>query len=99
MVYQVDAETGKETLVRGVDVVGTPLVTISKLLAAGDDIGVFNGYCGAESGMIPVSTVAPSTLFSEIELQRSGRARSRAPILAPPPAAAPSGSPPPGGAR
>ncbi len=84
MVYKVDVETGKETLVRGVDVVGTPLVTIGKIIAASDRVGIFNGYCGAESGMVPVSTVAPATLFSEIELQRSARARSKGPVLAPP---------------
>jgi len=81
MVYRVDPKTGAETLVRGVEIVGTPLVSIGKIIAAADDMGVFNGYCGAESGMVPVSTVAPSTLFSEIELQRSARARSKGPIL------------------
>ncbi|MFT7579613.1 MAG: TldD protein [Myxococcota bacterium] len=84
MVYKVDAETGNETLVRGVDLVGTPLTTIAKIVAADDRIGVFNGYCGAESGMVPVSTVAPATLFSEIELQRSAKPRSKGPLLAPP---------------
>jgi len=86
MVYKVDATTGKETLVRGVEVVGTPLVTISKIIAAGTHIGVFNGYCGAESGMVPVSTVAPATLFGEIELQRSAKPRTQGPVLPPPPA-------------
>ncbi|MEC9072228.1 MAG: metallopeptidase TldD-related protein, partial [Myxococcota bacterium] len=81
MVYRVDALTGAEELVRGVDLVGTPLASLSKILAAGDGVGVFNGYCNAESGMIPVSTVAPAVLFSEVELQRSARGRSRAPIL------------------
>jgi len=81
MVYRVDVETGEEVLVRGVDLVGTPLASLSKILVASDDTGVFNGYCNAESGMIPVSTVAPAVLFSEIELQRSARGRSRAPIL------------------
>ena len=84
IVYRVDAKTGRQTLVRGVDLVGTPLATLSKILAAGDEIGVFNGYCGAESGMVPVSTVAPALLFSEIELQRTARARGLAPLLQPP---------------
>lgn len=84
MVYRVDAATGDETLVRGVELVGTPLVTIGKIIAAGTEIGVFNGYCGAESGMVPVSTIAPATLFSEIELQRTARARSQGPLLPPP---------------
>ena len=81
MVYRVDPASGTEILVRGVEIVGTPLISLGKIISAGDDMGVFNGYCGAESGMVPVSTVAPSTLFSEIELQRSARARSKGPIL------------------
>ena len=80
-VYKVDADTGRETLVRGVDLVGTPLVTLGKIVATSDVMGVFNGYCGAESGMVPVSVVAPSILFSDVELQRSSRPRSRGPIL------------------
>ncbi len=84
MVYKVDAQTGEETLVRGVELVGTPLISLGKIVAASRETGIFNGYCGAESGMVPVSTVAPSTLFSEIELQRSMRVHSKGPILAPP---------------
>ena len=53
---------------------------------------VFNGYCGAESGYVPVSTVAPAALVGELELQRVARASERSPILpapwAEPPAAA-----------
>lgn len=81
MVYKVDAKTGAESLVRGVEIVGTPLTSLGKIVAASDTPGVFNGYCGAESGMVPVSTIAPATLFSEIELQRSARGRSKGPIL------------------
>ncbi len=84
MVYRVNAETGEETLVRGVEMVGTPLTAVSKIMATGDAVGVFNGYCGAESGYVPVSTVAPPTLFREIELQRSQRLKEKAPILPPP---------------
>src|SRR5438105_8528754 len=68
LVYTVDAKTGEETLVRGVEIVGTPLLSINKIIATGDDRRVFNGYCGAESGFVPVSTVAPTVLVSEIEL-------------------------------
>ena len=84
MVYRVDAETGAETLVRGVEMVGTPLTAVSKIMATGDAVGVFNGYCGAESGYVPVSTVAPPTLFREIELQRSQRLKEKSPVLPPP---------------
>jgi predicted Zn-dependent protease len=91
-VYKVDAVTGVQTLVRGVDLVGTPLTTIGKIMAASDEVGVFNGFCGAESGMVPVSASAPATLFSEVELQRSMRPRARPPVL-PNPYPAPSLAP------
>jgi len=88
MVYRVDAVTGAETLVRGVEMVGTPLTVISKIINASEEMGVFNGYCGAESGYVPVSAIAPATLFSEIELQRTQKEKERGPLLAPPWAAA-----------
>ena len=84
MVYRVDAKTGEETLVRGVEMVGTPLSSVAKIVSASDTVGVFNGYCGAESGMAPVSTVAPAVLFTEIELQRAQHVSERPPILPPP---------------
>ena len=81
LVFRVDVDTGKETLVRGVEMVGTPLTVINKLVALGDTPGVFNGYCGAESGFIPVSTVAPAALINEIELQRNGKTNQKPPLL------------------
>src|SRR3979411_17742 len=66
LVYKVDAKTGEETLVRGVEIVGTPLTALGKITATGAEMRVFNGYCGAESGFVPVSTVAPAILISEI---------------------------------
>jgi len=97
LVYRVDATTGKEELVRGVELVGTPLASINKVVATGETQKVFNGYCGAESGYVPVSTVAPSALVGEIELQRVAKANDRAPLLPAPwserPAAPPAGAP------
>jgi predicted Zn-dependent protease len=81
LIYRVDAKTGAEELVRGVELVGTPLASVNKVVATSDAARVFNGYCGAESGYVPVSTVAPSTLVAEIELQRVARANERAPVL------------------
>jgi TldD protein len=84
IVFRVDAQTGKEELVRGVEFVGTPIGSLNRIVAASDSVGVFNGFCGAESGYVPVSTVAPALLISEIELQRTRRAMERAPILSAP---------------
>ncbi len=84
IVYKVDPETGKETLVRDVEIVGTPLVSINKIIATADDYGVFNGFCGAESGYVPISAIAPSVLVSEIELQRTSEEKEKPPLLPPP---------------
>ncbi len=81
LVYRVDAKTGAETLVRGVEMVGTPLASINKIVATSDTTGVFNGYCGAESGFVPVTTVAPAVLLTEIELERSHRTRQKTTVL------------------
>lgn len=81
MVYRVDVKDGKETLVRGVEIVGTPLSSINRVLATGPTSGIFNGFCGAESGNVPVSAVAPSVLIQEIELQRTLEGKDRPPLL------------------
>lgn len=75
---------GREELVRGVEFVGTPIAMINKVILAGDDDTAFNAFCGAESGFIPVSTIAPSALLSEVELQAAHGPRLRRPILPPP---------------
>jgi TldD protein len=81
-VWRVDAKTGAETLVRGVSMVGTPLLVLNRIVGAADDDALSNGfYCGAESGMVPVDQIAPSLLISEIELQRLPEDRARPPIL------------------
>jgi TldD protein len=82
LTYRVDAATGARTLVRGVKLVGTPLVVLNRVVAAGDDATLANGFhCGAESGWVPVRQIAPSLLVSEIELQRLPEDRARPPIL------------------
>ena len=84
VIYKVDPKTGMETPVRDIEIVGTPLVSINKIIATGDDYSVFNGFCGAESGYVPVSTVAPSILVSEIEFQRKSSKKEKLPLLPPP---------------
>jgi len=85
VVYRVYPD-GKEELVRGVDLIGTPLIAFSKIIAADDQVAVFNGVCGAESGWVPVSASSPGLLVSQIEVQRKEKSQERAPILPPPPA-------------
>ena len=91
VVYKVFANGQPDQLVRGVDIVGTPLVSLTKILATGDTPEIFNGYCGAESGSVPVAAVAPAILISEMEVQKKETSTDKPPIL-PPPAHDPKGA-------
>jgi TldD protein len=84
VVYRVYPDGRPDELVRGVDIVGTPLAALTKIVATGDTPEVFNGYCGAESGYVPVSAAAPAILTSELEVQKKQTATDRPPILPPP---------------
>jgi TldD protein len=84
VVYKVYADGRPDELVRGVDIVGTPLASLTKIVATGDTPEVFNGYCGAESGSVPVSASAPAILTSELEVQKKATSSDRPPILPPP---------------
>ena len=84
MVYKIYPD-GREELVRGADIEGTPLTSISQVQLAANDMVVFNGYCGAESGMVPVSAASPSLLVSKVEIARRMTGKERPPILPAPP--------------
>ena len=85
VVYKVYSDGRPDELIRGVDIVGTPLTCFEKIVLTADDPGVFNGSCGAESGWVPVSAISPSILVSTIEIEKRTRDQSRPPILPPPP--------------
>ncbi len=84
VVYRIYADGREDELVRGVDVVGTPLTSFSKIMYTADDPDVFNGTCGAESGSVPVSGVSPSILVSQIEVEKRRRDQDKPPLLSPP---------------
>ena len=84
VVYKVFADGKPDELVRGVDIVGTPLAALTKIVATGDTPEVFNGYCGAESGSVPVAAASPAILISELEVQKKESSTDRPPILPPP---------------
>ena len=81
VVWRVYVDGRSDELVRGVSIVGTPLAAMKSIIATGDKSEVFNGECGAESGTIPVSAVAPAMLLSTIETQRQPQGTARPPIL------------------
>jgi predicted Zn-dependent protease len=89
LVYRVYADGRPDEVVRGVDIVGTPLTCFAKITATGDDDDIFNGTCGAESGWVPVSAVSPSILVSEIEVEKKSKEQDKPPVLARPSAQAP----------
>ena len=81
MVYKVYPDGRPDELIRGADIVGTPLASFAKILATSDRPQVFNGYCGAESGSVPVSAVSPALLVSEIEIEKKNKSQDRPPLL------------------
>ena len=78
VVYRIYADDRPPELVRGVDLIGTPLTALGKIVAAGDELGTFNGMCGAESGSVPVSASSPALLISEVEVQKKARSQEGA---------------------
>jgi hypothetical protein len=84
LVYRVWVDGRPDELVRGADLVGTPLSSLSRILAASDDYQTFNGYCGAESGFVPVSATSPSLLVQQIEIERRDKGSDKPPVLPPP---------------
>jgi len=84
MVYRVWTDGRPDELVRGVDIVGTPLAAFETIAAAGDEPGIFNGMCGAESGWVPVSAVSPSLLLTKLEIEKAMHMRDKPPLLSPP---------------
>ena len=87
IVYRIYTDGRAPELVRGVDLIGTPLAAFGKIIATDDQIGVFNGVCGAESGGVPVSASSPSLLVSEVEVQKKAQSQETRPILPAPPTA------------
>ncbi len=85
VVYRVYTDGRPLELVRGVDLIGTPLAAFGKILATGDKADVFNGICGAESGGVPVSASSPALLVGEVEVQKKAQSQEALPILSAPP--------------
>jgi predicted Zn-dependent protease len=81
VVWRVYVDGQPDELVRGVSIVGTPQAALKSILATSDKREVFNGECGAESGTVPVSAVAPAMLMSTIETQKQAQGTARPPIL------------------
>lgn len=75
---------GRETLVRGVNIVGTPLQALDNVIGIGDTRELDNSFCGAESGMLPVSMIAPAVLLSNLELQAKSEEPAAPSILSKP---------------
>lgn len=81
MVYKVFPDGRPDQLIRGADIVGTPLTSFSKIVETSNETTVFNGYCGAESGQVPVSASSPALMVSEIEVSLRERSQERPPYL------------------
>jgi TldD protein len=83
-VYRIYTDGRADELVRGVDLIGTPLAMFAEITATGNDKDVFNGFCGAESGDVPVSAVAPSLYVKRIETQKKPKSQQDTTLLSRP---------------
>ena len=81
VVYRVYPDDRPMELVRGVDLIGTPLTTFGRILAASREHETFNGICGAESGSVPVSASSPALLIGQIEVQKKLKSQEGLPVL------------------
>ena len=80
-VYKVFVDGRPDQLVRGVDLIGTPLSMFSNIIHAGGNSQIFTGMCGAESGSIPVTAISPTILVNKVEMQRKAKSQELPPIL------------------
>ncbi len=69
-VYRVYTDGRADELVRGVDLIGTPLAMFAEITAADKQSAIFTGFCGAESGSVPVTAISPSLFVRRIETQK-----------------------------
>src|SRR5690606_32065939 len=83
-VYMLDVETGDRRRVRDVELIGTPLSAMQRIVGHGVERGIDYGSCYAESGAVPVGGIAPALLLSEVELQQRSSAGFHEPLLPPP---------------
>jgi predicted Zn-dependent protease len=81
LVYRIYADGSPDEMVRGVDLVGTPLAMFSQIAACGNVYDVFNGTCGAESGGVPVASVSPLLYVKMVETQKQARSQTQPPLL------------------
>ena len=80
-VYKIFTDGRPDELVRGVDLIGTPLSMFNRIIASGDKVEVFNGMCGAGSGWVPVSASSPAIFVDVIETQKKSKSNDRLPVL------------------
>ena len=84
LVYRVYTDGRPDEVVRGVDMIGTPLSMFSQIDQAGGKSEIFNGICGAESGGVPIAAICPMLLVKIIETQKKVKSQERPFILSRP---------------
>jgi TldD protein len=83
-VYRIYADGRPDEIVRGVDLIGTPLAMFAEIAATGDTYGIFHGFCGAESGSVPVSAISPALFVKRIETQKKPKEQQDTMLLSRP---------------
>jgi predicted Zn-dependent protease len=81
LVYQVDVETGAETLARITPFNGVGLNTLRDIVAVGDNATAYPILLPTASQGDALSIVAPSVLVKEMDTQKADKNTEKAPIL------------------
>jgi predicted Zn-dependent protease len=99
LVYRVNVDDGKESLIRGARLSGLTLRAMRNIAGIGNDATPFNftesqqtGFSGtalaafgsADSG-VPATVIAPSLLFDDVEVHGARGEPERLPLVPPPP--------------
>ncbi len=99
LVYRVNVDDGKESLVRGARLAGLTLRSMRNIAGIGSDSTPFNftqsqqaGFAGtalaafgsSDSG-VPATVIAPSLLFDDVEVHGARGEPERLPLVPPPP--------------
>jgi predicted Zn-dependent protease len=84
IVKRVFVDGRPDQLIRNARIIGTPMSALERIISTASHPEVYNGYCGASSGWVPQSNIAPSILIGSLEIERGPTPRDL-PILLPAP--------------
>ena len=81
LVWKAYPDGRTDELVRGVDIVGTPLAALNRMKSPATGRKSSTAFAEPNLAAFRFPAVAPAMLFSEMEVQKRAHSRNRPPIL------------------